>query len=218
MKRILWILVLSLFWTNCAQRAPMVRAPSPINIVPPQPESPPKHSLFTESSPQSRLFADHKAYQVGDVIVVQVLESAQAYNKAQTKTSRQSSAGGGISNFFGINLSKETSLSANTNNSFQGSGETSRQEKLVTTFAAQVIKVFPNGNLLIQGRRDLVINSERRYIIIRGVVRPEDISPNNTVLSTSIANAEVVYTGRGAVSDKQKPGWFIRIFDNIWPF
>ncbi len=218
MKRILWILVLSLFWANCAQRAPMVRTPSPINIVPPQPESPPKHSLFTESSPQSRLFADHKAYQVGDVIVVKVLESAQAYNKAQTKTFRQSSAGGGISNFFGINLSKETSLSANTNNSFQGSGETSRQEKLVTTFAAQVIKVFPNGNLLIQGRRDLVINSERRYIIIRGVVRPEDISPNNTVLSTSIANAEVVYTGRGAVSDKQKPGWFIRIFDNIWPF
>ncbi len=209
--------LLGILISGCASTPQQVQLP-PTTIVSPKIEQPPEHSLFTESSPEAHLFADHKAYQVGDTIIVRVVENAQAYNKAVTKTSRKSSMGGGINNFFGIDISKETSLSANSNNSFQGTGETSRQEKLVATLAAQVVKVFPNGNLLIEGRRDLVINNERRYMIIRGIVRPEDISPDNVVLSTSIANAEVIYTGRGAIADKQKPGWFMRVLDNIWPF
>jgi len=156
--------------------------------------------------------------QVGDVITIKVVESAVATKKAQTKTSRKSSIGGAINNFFSINLKNESSISADYENAFEGAGSTSRSDKLITTISAQVIKVFPNGNMMIEGKRDLIINNERRCVVLRGIVRPQDISPNNEVLSTYIANAQIFYKGKGVVSDKQRPGWFIRIFDNIWPF
>ncbi|HDD43992.1 MAG TPA: flagellar basal body L-ring protein FlgH [Candidatus Desulfofervidus auxilii] len=188
------------------------------SFVTPPPTDLKKHSLLLENSPQARLFSDLRAYQVGDIITIKVVETTIAYNKAETKTSRKSEVKSGISNFFGIDLTDHTSLSASAENAFEGKGETNRSEKLITTFTAQVIKVFPNGNLLVEGKRELVINNEKRIIILRGIVRPIDISRENVVLSTHIANAEIIYKGKGVVADKQKTGWFIRILDNIWPF
>jgi len=207
---------------GCASTSKTRPYPPPVSTNVAIPASKPysEYSLCTDKSPQVKLFADHRAFQVGDTLTVQVVESAIAYNKAQTKTSRSSKASGGVDKFFGIDLADKipASFSTNTSNSFQGKGETTRSEKLVTTFAVQVVQVLPNGNLVVEGRRDLVVNNERRYMILRGVVRPEDISTNNVVLSTNIANAEIVYSGKGVVADKQKPGWFIRILDNVWPF
>ena len=214
-------LILIVLITGCA--TPKSSSyPPPVNTNVNVPVSKPysEYSLCTDTSPQVKLFADHRAFQVGDTLTVQVVESAVAYKKAQTKTSKTSTASGGVDKFFGLDLTDKipTSFSTSTNNSFQGKGETTRSEKLVTTFAVQVVQVLPNGNLVVEGRRDLVVNNERRYMILRGIVRPEDISTNNVVLSTDIANAEIVYSGKGVVADKQKPGWFIRILDNVWPF
>ena len=83
---------------------------------------------------------------------------------------------------------------------------------------AQVIHVLPNGNLVIQGSRQVQVNNENQFINISGVIRPEDISSNNIVLSTFIADATIELTGQGVISDNQRPGWLARILNWIWPF
>jgi flagellar L-ring protein precursor FlgH len=75
-----------------------------------------------------------------------------------------------------------------------------------------------NGNFIIEGRRQLTINAEDQYLIIRGMIRPDDITSDNTILSQYIADAKIVYTGRGVVDDKMRPGWLTRIVDWVWPF
>ena len=78
--------------------------------------------------------------------------------------------------------------------------------------------MLANGNLAIEGRRQLTINEEDQYIVLTGVVRPEDVSEDNEVSSRHIAQARIVYTGKGIIDDKMRPGWFTRIVDWVWPF
>ena len=106
----------------------------------------------------------------------------------------------------------------NFENDFDGKGETTRSSQLNTYITAQVIQVFANGNLVIQGSRQVQVNNENQFINVQGVIRPEDISAGNIILSTYIAEAKIELSGQGAVSDKQKPGWFARILDWVWPF
>jgi flagellar L-ring protein precursor FlgH len=78
--------------------------------------------------------------------------------------------------------------------------------------------VFPNGNLYIEGKKDVIINNERQYIMISGIIRPEDIAPGNSITSDLIANARIEYSGKGVLADKQRPGWLGRVIDIAWPF
>ncbi len=83
---------------------------------------------------------------------------------------------------------------------------------------ARVIHVFANGYLVIRGTREVRVNNETQYIFVQGVIRPEDISSTNIILSTYIADARIEMSGSGSVSDKQRPGWMMRILDYVWPF
>ena len=102
-------------------------------------------------------------------------------------------------------------------NEFEGSGSTSREDTLTGTIAARVVEVLPNGDLRIQGRREVTVNSERQTMIISGIVRRIDLDTQNTVLSTAIAEAKIAYTGLGVVDDVQRPGWLVRIFGWLSP-
>jgi len=86
------------------------------------------------------------------------------------------------------------------------------------SLSARIIQVLPNGNLVLRGSQEILVNNERQYITIQGVVRPHDITNNNTVLSTYIADARIDYTGQGDLSRKQREGWLSRFFDTVWPF
>ena len=103
-------------------------------------------------------------------------------------------------------------------NSFNGSGSTTRDESMTAAITARVIEVRPNGNLLIKGTREVKVNNETQFIILSGLIRPVDISPDNTVLSSYIGNAKIEYIGTGSLSDKQRPGWLARAVDFVWPF
>lgn len=178
---------------------------------------------------------DMRAFRVGDLVTVSIVETSKATKKANTKTARDSSIDAGIDNAFGWeNKIKElTSLgNAKVRNAFDvgsmakgsikskfdGSGETSRDESMTASITARVVDVMPNGNLFIQGVREIKVNNEEQFITLSGLIRPVDISPDNTVLSSYIADAKISYSGRGAVSDKQRPGWLMRTIDFIWPF
>ncbi|MBI5755607.1 MAG: flagellar basal body L-ring protein FlgH [Nitrospirae bacterium] len=177
-------------------------------------------SLWSEERPHSFLFSDFKAGRVGDVVTIRIVESSQGNKNASTKTEKDSSISASLSAFFGMSDNKlsQGSLGAETSEKHDGSGSTSRSSQLTAVITAKVMDVLPNGNLMIDGRREVIVNNETQIISINGIIRPEDIGPNNTILSTYIADAKVTYTGEGVISDKQRVGWFVRLMDALWPF
>lgn len=177
---------------------------------------------------QHSIYADHKARTVGDVVTITISEKASASKQASTETDRTSSMTAGIPHLFGIensqwlannpNIDIANLVEANFANSFKGAGTTVRKENLVASLTAQVIDVYANGNLKIRGGKEVQVNNEIQVIYMTGIIRPVDILANNTVDSKYVLNAKISYTGKGAISDKQKPGWLLRTLDNIWPF
>jgi flagellar L-ring protein precursor FlgH len=169
-------------------------------------------------------YADKKALRVGDIITVRIVENAEASNTADTDLSRSSTANAGLSTFFGkkkfLGLFKldEELLKANADNSHVGSGSTTRSGQLTATMTAVVREVLPNGNLVIQGTREVLVNHEQQFITLTGIVRPLDISRDNVVLSSQLADANISIGGLGVVADKQRSGWGTWIFDWLWPF
>lgn len=177
-------------------------------------------SLWSEDKPQAFLFNDFKASRVGDIVTIRIVESSKGNKNASTKTEKDSSISTSISAFFGMSSDKlsQGSVGAETSEKHDGAGSTSRSSQVTAIITAKVIDILPNGNLFIDGRREVIVNNETQLISINGIVRPEDIGPNNTVLSTYIADAKVTYTGTGVIADKQRVGWFVRLIDFIWPF
>lgn len=192
-----------------------------------QPEIQPRSegSLYAGENRRSLLFVDRKAHLVNDVVTIQVVENASASGEANTGTSRDSSIAGSLEAFFGAEkvlknngVNPEMAVKANLANSFDGTGATSRKNSLRATITAVVREVFPNGNLYVEGKKEVIINNERQYIVLSGVVRPEDIGPENSVSSDLIADARIEYSGHGVLMEKQRPGWLGRILDVVWPF
>jgi flagellar L-ring protein precursor FlgH len=183
------------------------------STTPPQSEG----SLFAGESRQSLLFVDRKARLVNDVITIRVVESASASGEAKTGTGRESSISGRVDSIFGISP-KNLELEASLSNGYDGSGTTSRKNTLTASITAVVREVLPNGNLYIEGKKEVIINNERQYIVISGLVRPEDVLTDNTITSDLIADARIEYSGRGVLADKQRPGWLGRVIDYVWPF
>jgi len=184
-------------------------------------------SLWPGENRFNTMFMDSKAQRVGDIVTIRVVEVAEASKEATTSTGRSSSIDIGIDNFFGIErnmatinkgIDPSTLVVTKAEKEFEGTGKTTRKGKLTTSISALVKEVLPNGNLVIEGKRKMVVNNETQLLILQGIVRPEDISPSNVVLSTSIADAKIIYTGRGVIADKQRPGWFSRVLDWVWPF
>jgi flagellar L-ring protein precursor FlgH len=171
--------------------------------------------------------ADLRAHRLGDIVTVVIREQASASKESSTETNKDSGIKAGIPTFFGFekvlqeknpNFDPSNMIEANFNNKFKGSGKTTRKEDLVATLTTQVIKVYPNGNMKIRGGKSVVVNNENQIIYLTGIVRPWDVSAGNEVDSSKILNAQIAYTGKGIISDKQKPGWLTRIVDNVWPF
>jgi flagellar L-ring protein precursor FlgH len=182
-------------------------------------------SLWPSGVPQN-LYADVKARRVGDVVTINIVESARASKNATTKTERESGVEASWNGIFDaiagawtINGQKVgTSHKIALGNNFDGKGETTRSSYMNAFITARVVHVLPNGNLVIRGTRQVKVNNENQYIFIQGLIRTEDISSTNIVLSTFVSDAVIEMGGQGAVSDKQRPGWLARVIDWTWPF
>lgn len=169
-------------------------------------------------------YADRKALRVGDIITISISENASANNTADTDLSRSSSIEAGLSTFFGkekfLKLFKlgDDLVKSTSDNSHKGAGTTTREGKVTATITAMVKEVLPNGNLIVQGTRAVAVNHEEQYITITGVIRPLDVSRDNVVLSSQVADASIAIGGSGVVADKQRSGWANWAFDFVWPF
>ncbi len=190
-----------------------------------RPQPPAFGSLFTEAG--SDMFTDLRARRVGDIIIVEIVENASAKKKNDTKAERTNEWKAGVPYFFGLagglrreSGSKNTDplIQADFTSKHDAKSELKREDTMTASIGCTVVEVLPNGNLVIRGSREIEVNGETQYIVLEGVVRPVDVASDNTVKSTQIADAKIYYTGRGVLTDKQKPGWLARLLDHIWPF
>jgi flagellar L-ring protein precursor FlgH len=178
-------------------------------------------SIWTSSGRHSNLVRDLKARHVNDVVTIAVSESTQALASADASNSKSSSASAGFNNFFGIEkgiAELPTLVSGESSSSFDGKGSTSRQTTLQTNLTARVVDVLPNGYLVVEGMREIRVNNENQSVYLSGVIRPEDISPQNVVPSAAVAQMSVRLEGRGVVSRPINPGWLYKILNGVMPF
>ncbi|MGC8719796.1 MAG: flagellar basal body L-ring protein FlgH [Thermodesulforhabdaceae bacterium] len=213
---------------------PQLSPPSPPATTPTLP-NPPSASIQQQPMPQpsgsiwtnqsGSLYQDIKARNVGDIVTITVSESADASEEATTETKRSHDWGGSISAsnpaVAGKNLlggATALDYSAQFGRGNKGSGKTTRTNTVKAYMTATVVDVLPNGNLVIRGSRWVKVNDELHQIVLEGVIRPVDISRNNTVMSQNIADAKIFIVGKGPVSRQQRPGWLGQIIDLLFPF
>ncbi len=184
-------------------------------------------SLFDPRGIGSRLVADARAQTINDVVIVVIDEEATARRDASTSSSKQDERSAQLTSFLGLiaKLQKQypdfdgaTALQMTNESTFNGSGQTSRSDKLQATVPSMVRQVLPNGTLFIEGHRVVLVNEEEHHFYISGVIRPEDIDGLGQVQSSRIADAQIEFTGRGALTSTSSKGWLSSLLDHIWPF
>lgn len=184
------------------------------------------NSLWQPGS--TKFFRDSRAWKVGDIIRVVVEISDNASLNNSTQQSRNGGDSLGIPNLLGkekaiaANLSSTANLSSlistNSSRNHSGSGNISRKENIKTEIAAVVAKVWPNGNLVVQGHQEVRVNYELREIKVAGIIRPKDITSDNSIRTNQMAEARISYGGRGVVSEVQQPRAGAQVIDILAPF
>jgi flagellar L-ring protein precursor FlgH len=172
------------------------------------------------------LVADHKASRVGDIVTVQIQESADATSSQSKKSSRESSLNDAVQQFIfpvavsglGTHAGQLPSFQNSGKSTYSGGGEVANSQSLVSRAAVVVIDVLPNGNLVIEGARKVIFSGEVQYVVLHGLVRPDDITSGNTVYSSNIADARVEFISEGSLTDVQKRGWLSRLYEKVRPF
>jgi len=199
----------------------------------PMPETPPPGKQYANTlwQPGSRaFFRDQRAARVGDIIKVNINVNDQAVVNNETEGKRQSTDQATMAKVFGfeqklLNFLPNQKLgtpdsvldtSGSVNN--KGTGKVTRKDQIRTQIAAIVTQVLPNGNLVIQGQQEIRVNFDVREIGVRGVVRPQDILADNTIESSQIAEARIVYGGRGQLMEMQQPRWGEQVLETLSPF
>ena len=182
-------------------------------------------SLWAPDARFADLFADARARRVGDIVVVVISENSSAEKEAKTETDRTNSIDSSITNLMGIPLEHSVlgtkinpSVSASTSTEFEGNGKTSRKGDITGSVSARVMRVLPNGNLMINGKKQIRVNGEVQYLILTGIIRPEDINAGNSIMSTAIADMRLDYYGRGIMGDQMDRGLISKVLDKVWPF
>jgi flagellar L-ring protein precursor FlgH len=184
------------------------------------------NSLWQPGS--TSFFRDNRAWKVGDIVkvVVKISDSAQLDNSSKQSRSGSDSLSApavfgkerGIAKFLSATANPSSLVSTNSKNNHSGAGNISRKEAIQTVIAAVVSQILNNGNLVIQGKQEVRVNHELREVKVTGIIRPRDISAENSVSSDQIAEARISYGGRGIVSDVQQPRIGSQIVDIVSPF
>lgn len=219
--------VLCALAAGCSARTDLVKNRPPLSLSSPAAVAPATGSIWPGENAGNTLFADNKARRVNDIVTILVSENSDGTSKAGTNTGRDTSTTAGIGALLGLeksaqnsneNLKPSIQMGGSASNSLKSQGDTNRTTKLSTTLTARVTKVLENGNLLIEGRRDLTLNGEDQQVVITGRIRPEDITTDNVIASQFIADASINYSGHGIITEKMHTGWLTRAMDVVWPF
>ncbi len=197
----------------------------------PQPEMlpPATQGAIYQAGQEISLFQDAKARRVGDILTVVLVEQTSASKSADTSTSKKQDVALANPTLFGAPLSfnmpgnskRDLTLETGVTGTrdFTGAGDSNQSNKLDGNVTVTVAEVLSNGNLIVRGEKRVTINKGDEFIQFSGIVRPVDIGPDNTVLSTLVADAKISYTGTGEIDSANSTGWLARLFNSAWwPF
>jgi flagellar L-ring protein precursor FlgH len=168
------------------------------------------------------LSADRRARGLNDLVTIHVVENLQGSGTADAALNKSSSGSAGVPKLFGIESKLPSAvdptniLSTTSDTKFKGGGVTTRTGQLTATMTARVTEVLPNGDLVLEGAREIEINGDRQIVVLTGVARASDIGKDNDVLSTNIGQLRIRYFGRGLMKDNLKPGFLIRVLNKIF--
>ncbi len=188
---------------------------------------PENNSLWAGGSRQT-FFDDQRANNVGDILTVMIDIDDQAEFDNESERRRSSSENAGLNSLLGLetklpqlindNLDTENLIEGGAGSVYSGSGSTEREEQIEMKLAATVTQVLPNGNMLIQGRQEVRVNFEKRILELAGIIRPEDITVDNSIAYEKIAEARISYGGKGQITDVQQPRYGQQVYDVLFPF
>ena len=170
----------------------------------------------------SGLNADQRARNVNDLVTVQVLESIVGTGTADSSLDKESSGTAAVTNLFGLEskypawLDPTNLLNTTSKTDFKGGGSTTRTGTLTAVLTASVTEVLPNGDLVLEGAREIDINGDRQIVVLTGVVRTSSITQGNVVPSPAIGQLRIRYFGRGLIKDNLQPGWLIRVLNKVF--
>ena len=187
--------------------------------VPVQAVVAPSAGAIYREGPGLRLYTDRKARDVGDIVTITLSERTQASTRANTAITKESTnAMSGTLLGGPVTVGGRDVLDNSLSNSrdFQGDGNSTQSNQITGTLTAQVVQRLPNGNLVIQGSKELTLNQGNELIQVQGIIRTADIGPDNTVASTRVADARIVYGGRGPIARSNAMGWLDRFFNGAW--
>ncbi len=200
----------------------------PVSMPMPAPKAHPKNNNSLWAGDKKGFFKDQRASDVGDILTVIVSIDDEADLENETSRSRSSSEDAGLNSLLGYEQALGAILPEGIDNtdlidmqadsSHKGKGSVGREEKVELQLAAIITQKLPNGNLVVQGRQEVRVNFEKRILELVGVIRPEDISIDNTISHEKIAEARISYGGKGQITDMQQPRYGQQIYDIVFPF
>lgn len=201
------------------KRDPAFAPVQAVDLRPPQPAN----GAIYQAGYDVRLFEDHTARRVGDILTITLDEKTQAKKKADLNASKVSTTTITAPNIMGMDPSmifgKDLSMTLDSRHNFQGDGKANQSNSLTGSISVTVVDVFPNGNLRIRGEKRVTLNDGSEYIRLSGIVRPIDIDATNSIPSSKVADATIMYTGDGSVAEASKMGWFSRVLlSPLFPF
>ncbi len=244
-KKILLTSVLSLGLTACsaADRLANVGAPpemtkienpqlkngyKPVSMPMPAPKITSKLPNSLWASDRKGFFKDQRASDIGDILTVMININDEAEMENETERSRRSNENADLNNILGYEDSLAQILPEAVSNTdlvdltgdsvHNGAGEIEREEQITVRLAAVITQILPNGNLVISGSQEVLVNFEKRILQIDGIIRPQDISVNNSINHDQIAEARIVYGGKGHITDVQQPRYGQQLYDIFFPF
>ena len=170
-----------------------------------------------------KLFEDSKAKKIGDILTVVLSEKTNASKKATTNTKKEADVKIGAPIVLGRGITKDgvaiMQTEVDAKRDFTGEGDSTQSNSLSGTITVTVAEVLANGNLVIRGEKLITLNTGSEHIRVAGIVRPEDITPDNTIRSSQLANAKIIYGGDGPIAEVNKKGWLHEFVDSSWwPF
>lgn len=221
MKSFLLSLVSVLLLAGCVTTTPATAVHQPMTVRPEarQVAVPANGSIYNVATARP-LFEDRRARLVGDTITINITEKTAAAKKSDTKADRSHDTSLGIPTIAGLPLKsfQGATLAANSSTAFEGSGENTSSNNFIGTLTVTVIEVYPNGNLLVSGEKQIGLKEGEEFIRFSGVVNPMTITAANTVASTQVADARIEYKANGFIDSAQVMGWLGRFFLSFLPF
>ncbi|WP_120993191.1 flagellar basal body L-ring protein FlgH [Stutzerimonas urumqiensis] len=214
---------------GCMAPAPKQNDPYYAPVLPrtPLPATQTNGAIYQEGFGMT-LYDDRKAFRVGDIITITLNERTQASKNANSQISKDSEVNMGLTSLLGGGVSAANPLTGGElnlgaqfggNRESSGSGQAGQSNSLSGSITVTVSEVLPNGILAVRGEKWLTLNTGDELVRIAGLVRSDDISTENTVSSTRVADARITYSGTGAFADASQPGWLSRFFVSpLWPF